>query len=165
MVCSVKIWCPIFCPAVALPLNTRCVSHKDNQAVSTDSLGPHPLPRLRSWLWLVCLSGANKENYIMRIGLLIWFSTPNTTDSLCPCLSQASVTNRRKVANDGGGGGVDLGVHACCECLCGVVWVHLSLLPRPKRLALHLSSINHRERLLSHSVAIVSGPETVSGCL
>ncbi len=50
-------------------------------------------------------------------------------------------------------------------CLRGVVRVHLSLLPRPQRLALHLSSINHRERLLSHSVAIVSGPETVLGCL
>lgn len=52
-----------------------------------------------------------------------------------------------------------------CTCLRGVVGVHLSLLPRPQRLALHRSSINHRERLLSHSVAIVSGPETVLGCL
>lgn len=34
----------------------------------------------------------------------------------------------------------------------------------PQRLAVHLSSINHRERLLSPAVAIVSGPETVSGC-
>lgn len=52
-----------------------------------------------------------------------------------------------------------------CACLRGVVRVHLSLLPRPQRLALRLSSINHRERLLSHSVAIVSGPETVLGCV
>lgn len=50
-------------------------------------------------------------------------------------------------------------------CLRGVVRVHLSLLPRPQRLALPLSSINHREHFLSHSVAIVSGPETVLGCL
>lgn len=42
--------------------------------------------------------------------------------------------------------------------------VHLSLLPVPQRLAVHLSSINHRERLLSPAVAIVSGPETVLGC-
>lgn len=34
----------------------------------------------------------------------------------------------------------------------------------PQRLAVHLSSINHRERLLSPAVAIVSGPETVLGC-
>lgn len=53
-------------------------------------------------------------------------------------------------------------VHACLR---GVVRVHLSLLPGPQRLALNLSSINHRERLLSHSVAIVSGPVTVLGCL
>lgn len=56
-------------------------------------------------------------------------------------------------------------VYFLCACLHGVVGVHLSLLPRPQRLALHLSSINHRERLLSHSVAIVSGPQTVLGCL
>lgn len=48
--------------------------------------------------------------------------------------------------------------------LCGARGVHLSLLPMPQRLAVHLSSINHRERLLSPSVAIVSGPETVLGC-
>lgn len=47
---------------------------------------------------------------------------------------------------------------------CGARGVHLSLLPMPQRLAVHLSSINHRERLLSPSVAIVSGPETVLGC-
>lgn len=48
--------------------------------------------------------------------------------------------------------------------LCGSCGVHLSLLPMPQRLAVHLSSINHRERLLSPAVAIVSGPETVLGC-
>lgn len=72
----------------------------------------------------------------------------------------------RRVAN--GGEGVRVCVLGVCTrraCLRGVVRVHLSLLPRPQRLALHLSSINHRERLLSHSVAIVSGPETVLGCL
>jgi len=52
-----------------------------------------------------------------------------------------------------------------CACLGAAVRVHLSLLTGPQRLAPHLSSINHRERLLSHSVAIVSGPETVLGCL
>lgn len=61
-------------------------------------------------------------------------------------------SNRRTAADDGGAGGIG-------------VWVHVSLLPRPRRLALHLSSINHRERLHSCFVAIVSGPETVSGCL
>lgn len=60
---------------------------------------------------------------------------------------------------DGAGGGGGLMVYSC-----GARGVHLSLLPIPQRLAVHLSSINHRERLLSPSVAIVSGPETVLGC-
>ena len=74
----------------------------------------------------------------------------------------------QRVANGGGGGGVCVCVLSVCTmrvCLRVVARVHLSLLPRPQRLALHLSSINHRERLLSPSVAIVSGPETVLGCL
>ena len=66
------------------------------------------------------------------------------------------------------GRGVCVCVLSVCTmraCLRVIARVHLSLLPRPQRLALHLSSINHRERLLSPSVAIVSGPETVLGCL
>lgn len=43
--------------------------------------------------------------------------------------------------------------------------LNLSLLSRPRQLALNLLSINHRQRVLSLSVAIVSGPETVLGCL
>lgn len=59
-----------------------------------------------------------------------------------------------------------LSVQGGCDggCSCGSCGVHLSLLPMPQRLAVHLSSINHRERLLSPAVAIVSGPETVLGC-
>lgn len=102
----------------------------------------------------------------------IWLLSHDTADNVRPLPFFSFVygtTKAWRVANGGGGKSVcEVTVCSFCDDVCVFVWRCLSASvppPRPQRLALHLSSINHRESLLSHSVAIVSGPETVLGCL